>query len=146
MKYSDSREEWKMYDFKMDHFAISVSDADRSKAFYEKLGFSIVKDYEAEDKSVRILHMEMDGVILELFCYPDSTPVPDFTETVAKDLKVRGAKHMGLMAADLNEAARYLMEEGLIDEMPQIRAGRLGRDYFFIKDPDGINVEIILAR
>ena len=135
-----------MFAFQLDHYAISVSDMERSVSFYEKLGFSMLKDYEADDKSVRIVHLIKDQFILELFCYPDSAPVPAFAETVASDLKVQGAKHLGLMAQDLLAAGEYLLKEGLISEKPQIREGRLGRPYFFIKDPDGINVEIIQAR
>lgn len=129
--------------FRIDHYAISVSDSEKSRKFYEKLGFHVVKDYQAEDGSVRILQMENDGFLLEMFCYPDSDPSPDFVETLNTDLHVNGAKHMALAVEDPKKAAEYLLKEGLIEEMPAISEGRLGRPYFFIKDPDGIFVEII---
>lgn len=135
-----------MFSFKLDHYAISVSDMEQSLAFYKKLGFDVIKDYEAEDKSVRIVHTVKDDFILELFCYPDSAAVPAFVDTVASDLNVQGSKHLGLMASDLEAAADYVIEQGLATERPQINQGRLGRPYFFIKDPDGIFVEIIAAR
>lgn len=129
--------------FGIDHYAISVSDSEKSRKFYEKLGFRVVKDYQAEDGSVRILQMEKDGFLLEMFCYPDSEPTPDFVETLNTDLHVNGAKHMALAVEDPKKAAEYLLKEGLIRETPIINEGRLGRPYFFIKDPDGIFVEII---
>lgn len=129
--------------FGIDHYAISVSNSEKSRKFYEKLGFRVVKDYQAEDGSVRILQMEKDGFLLEMFCYPDSDPTPDFVETLNTDLHVNGAKHMALAVEDPKKAAEYLLKEGLIRETPIINEGRLGRPYFFIKDPDGIFVEII---
>ncbi len=132
--------------FEIDHYAISVSDSEKSRKFYEKLGFQTVKDYQADDGSVRILQMEKDGFLLEMFCYPDSDPTPDFVETLNTDLHVNGAKHMALAVEDPQKAAEYLLKEGLIREMPVINEGRLGRPYFFIKDPDGIFVEIITQR
>lgn len=132
--------------FSIDHYAISVSNIEKSMGFYEKLGFQTVKDYQAEDGSVRIVQMEKDGFLLEMFCYPDSEATPDFVETLNTDLHVNGAKHMALAVADPERAAEYLLKEGLIGEMPVIKEGRLGRPYFFIKDPDGIFVEIITQR
>lgn len=129
--------------FGVDHYAISVSNSERSRGFYEKLGFRTVKDYQADDGSVRIVQMENKGFLLEMFCYPDSDPLPDFVETLNTDLHVNGAKHMALAVESPEKAAEYLLREGLIKEMPVINEGRLGRPYFFIKDPDGIFVEII---
>lgn len=131
--------------FWIDHYAISVSDSEKSRRFYEKLGFRLVKDYQADDGSVRILQMENSGFLLEMFCYPDSKPTPDFVETLDSDLHVNGAKHMALAVENPQKAAEYLLKEGLIKEMPAVNEGRLGRPYFFIKDPDGIFVEIITA-
>lgn len=129
--------------FGIDHYAISVSNSEKSRGFYEKLGFRTVKDYQADDGSVRIVQMENAGFLLEMFCYPDSDPTPDFVETLNTDLHVNGAKHMALAVEDPKKAAEYLLKEGLIGEMPVVNEGRLGRPYFFIQDPDGIFVEII---
>lgn len=132
--------------FSMDHFAISVRDLKESEAFYARLGFAARQKYTAEDGSVSITHLEKDGIILELFCYPDSAPVPAFVNTVAEDLKVQGAKHLGLMTDHLEDARQFVLEEGLTERLPEIRKGRMGRDYFFIQDPSGIQVEFIEAR
>lgn len=132
--------------FQLDHYAISVGDADRSIAFYQKLEFEVVRDWSAPDGSVRIVHMEQGGVLLELFCYREHENTPEFVEELAGDLQVNGSKHMGLGAGSLKEAAEYLVKAGVVEKKPEIVKGRLGRDYFFIKDPDGIFVEIIESR
>ena len=131
--------------FQPDHYAISVGDVEKSISFYEKLEFEVIKDFSAEDGSVRIVQMKNGNFILEMFCYPDSEKLPDFVNTLGEDLKVKGAKHLGLRVQSLEKAARYLLETGLISHMPDISKGRLGRSYFFIKDPNGIFVEIISA-
>lgn len=132
--------------FQPDHYAISVSDADRSIAFYQKLEFGVIKDWSAPDSSVRIVHMESGGIILELFCYREHENTPEFVKSLTRDLQVNGSKHMGLGVHNLKEAAGYLVKAGVVEKEPEIVKGRLGRDYFFIKDPDGIFVEIIEGR
>ena len=60
--------------FAADHYAISVGNIEESIVFYEKLEFCVIKDYQAEDGSVRIVQMknvkqsikkifEMSGVV-----------------------------------------------------------------------------------
>lgn len=132
--------------FAADHYAISVGDVEKSIAFYEKLEFCVIKDYQAEDGSVRIVQMQNGDFILEMFAYPDSEKLPDFVNTLGEDLKVKGAKHFGLQVQDVEKAACYLLEAGIINKMPEICKGRLGRPYFFIKDPNGIFVEIISSK
>lgn len=132
--------------FNIDHYAISISNAEKSIDFYKKLDFSIVKDWEADNKSLRIVHMMNENFILEMFCYTDSVAIPEFTNNLNTDLKVKGSKHFGLWVDDLDTAANYLVDVGILQEKPTISQGRLGRPYFFIKDPDGIFVEIISKR
>ena len=132
--------------FEVDHYAISVGNIEKSVAFYEKLEFQVIRDYQAEDGSVRIVHMQNGGFILELFCYPDSAKLPAFVKTVKDDLLVKGAKHFALQVKDVEKAAEYVVEVGLTDEKPVVAPGRLGRPYFVLKDPDGIFVEVITAR
>ena len=132
--------------FVADHYAISVGNVEKSIVFYEKLEFCVIKDYQAEDGSVRIVQMKNGDFILEMFEYPDSEKLPDFVNTLGEDLKVKGAKHLGLQVQDVEKAACYLMDAGLISKMPEISKGRLGRPYFFIKDPNGIFVEIISSK
>lgn len=135
-----------MHMFNIDHYAISISNTERSIKFYEKLDFTVVKDWEADDKSLRIVHMMNGNFILEMFCYTDGDELPKFSQNLNSDLKVNGSKHFGLWVDDLDIAGDYLMKVGILQKKPVISQGRLGRPYFFIKDPDGIFVEIISKR
>ena len=72
--------------FQPDHYAISVGDVEKSISFYEKLEFEVIKDFRAEDGSVRIVQMKNGNFILEMFCYPDSEKLPDFVNTLGEDL------------------------------------------------------------
>ncbi len=132
--------------FNVDHYAISVKNMDESIAFYEKLDFSVIKDWTSDDRAVRIAQMSNGIFILEMFCYRDGMPLPEFVKGLNFDLQVAGSKHMGLWVEDLEKAADYLLAQGMIEKKPAINKGRLGRDYFFIKDPTGIFVEIISKR
>lgn len=132
--------------FNIDHYAISISNTERSIEFYKKLDFEVVKDWEADDKSLRIVHLMNGGFILEMFCYTDSDELPEFSQNLSSDLKVKGSKHFGLWVDDLEIVGDYLISVGILQEKPVISQGRLGRPYFFIKDPDGIFVEIISKR
>lgn len=132
--------------FNIDHYAISISNTERSIEFYKKLDFNVVKDWEADDKSLRIVHMMNGGFILEMFCYAESGDLPEFSQNLNSDLKVKGSKHFGLWVDDLEIVGDYLVSVGILQEKPVISQGRLGRPYFFVKDPDGIFVEIISKR
>ena len=84
--------------------------------------------------------------ILEMFSYKEHGDIPSFVSSLTADLKVVGSKHFGLCVEDLNKAAEYMIDVGILSEKPTIVPGRLGRAYFFINDPDGIFVEIIAKR
>ena len=129
--------------FSVDHYAISVSNADLSIEFYKKLDFFVIKDWTAPDGSLRIVHLRNGCFILEMFCYKNHSDLPPFVDELESDLLVVGSKHFGLYVEDLESVASYMPECGIISSFPDIVLGRLGRKYFFIKDPDGIFIEII---
>lgn len=129
--------------FEFDHVALSVSNADKSIEFYKKLGFKFDKRYDAPDKSLSIVLLKNENMILELFCYKNYNELPKHCEDLAEDLVVLGTKHFGLAVEDVKTAAEFVTKNGICKSLPKIQTGRLGRDYFFITDPDGILVEII---
>lgn len=129
--------------FRFDHVAISVSNPEKSMEFYSKFGFAFFKRYDDPNGTLSITLLKNKKMILELFCYKDFKPLPEHCEDNSKDLNVLGTKHFGLCVKDISKAASKVVELGILKELPEIKTGRLGRDYFFVKDPDGINVEII---
>jgi len=129
--------------FSPHHVAISVSDLDRSKCFYEQFGFDEVMRWQAEDGSLTIAQMRLDGLLLEMFCYASAKAGSVGERTLESDLKQIGIKHFGLRVDDIERIRQSLIETGLIDESTTVTRGRTGIDYLFLCDPDGLFIEIV---
>jgi glyoxylase I family protein len=130
-----------MYTFH--HVCLSVTNRERSVAFYAKLGFEEFHFWEAEDKSLTITHLTLgNAMFLELFCHANHQPAPETIHATDTDLPVIGTKHFGLRVDSIEAARDDLAAKGIVDKNIEIKQGRTGPRIFFIKDPDGILVEI----
>lgn len=127
--------------FNVNHVTISVSNMEKSIKFYHKFGFIDFKNYK--DENVEITLLKLNEMILEIFSYRQYEQLPEHSKNLLKDLKTLGTKHFALGVESVEKAKEYLLENGLIDNNIDICKGRLGKKYFFIKDPDGILIEII---
>lgn len=123
------------------HVAYSVVDLDRSVSFYESLGFLKKVIWEADDGSLKIAHLALGDLILELFCYKKNDSEPSLSCALGNDLEAPGVKHLGLKTRSLPEARRGLETRGHV--VTDITQGRTGIRYFFVRDPDGIWLEIV---
>lgn len=130
-------------EFNFNHVAISVKDMKKSIEFYKKFGFKEYKAWEAEDESIKINMLKLNNIMLEMFCYKEYTKLPETAKMTATDLPIIGTKHFALGVKDINEAKEFLIQNELVQDEIKITRGRLGKNYFFIKDPNGILVEII---
>jgi len=128
--------------FSFHHVALSVSSLDRSISFYQALGFEQVMHWQAEDGSLQIAQLRLGEALLELFCYAKPTSAPVTSQELATDLPRIGVKHFGLQVADLQQTSVHLVELGMLGDA-KITKGRTGIDYLFIRDPDGILLEIV---
>lgn len=128
--------------FDVVHVAISVSDIKKSVEFYKKFGFVEFKSWDAVDESIKIKMLKLNGMILEIFCYKNYKEFPKTATSTATDLPVLGTKHFALGVTNIEKAKKWVLENKIAEEI-NINIGRLGKPYFFIKDPDGILVEII---
>ncbi len=129
--------------YKPHHTAISVRDLGPSLKFYETLGFKQVHRYDEDDGSMSIVHLKLGGTFLELFVYKENEQARSLDYELTSDLKKIGVKHIALQADDIEAALKDLKAKGLADQNTQITAGRTKVSYFFIKDPDGVWVEIV---
>lgn len=130
-----------MSSFTIHHTAISVRDVDRSLAFYEYFGFRPVLTWQASDDSLTIVHLRnSDDQILELVCYsePQTGPLP----SVGNDLNQIGVKHIAFHVDDLETIRMDILSRGL-GEVTEISHGRTQMDLFFVRDPDGLWVEVL---
>ena len=127
--------------FNYDHVAISVENLEKSLDFYKLLGFKPYKEYHDDDTDIVMLRLGQAR--LEVFHFRDEKQLPEHARDLNTDLKTAGVKHFCLNVKDVAAAKAWLVENGLADEDAPIKPGRLGRSYFFIRDPNGILIEII---
>ena len=127
--------------FKLHHIALSVKNLETSIQFYSFFGFKKVLYWEAQDKSLKITQLKLDEIFLELFCYPSPQPLPESAKKLETDLPEIGIKHFGLKVESIVQTRKLLIKKGFISDVEIIK-GRTGVDYFFIKDPNGILLEI----
>lgn len=128
--------------FSLHHITISSRDADLSIKFYERLGFKAVLQWSSVDKELRIVHMKLGAVLLEIFSYAHCQEAPATTKSLETDLPRVGIKHFGLKVADIKKTRDHMIDAGIATN-PEITEGRTGIKYFFINDPDGNWVEIV---
>lgn len=127
--------------FNFNHVTISADNLEKTLNFYKKFGFIDHKEYH--DKNVDIVMLKLNNMILEIFHYIENNKLPDHSKELNIDLKTIGNKHFGLGVKDIEMAKKFVEENKLNDDEIIINRGRLGKPYFFIKDPNGILMEII---
>jgi len=130
-----------MSNFVSHHTALSVSDMDRSVVFYEFFGYRKVLTWEASDESLSIVHLKNEqGHVLELVGYADAAVIAP--PGVGNDLNKVGVKHMAFHVKDIQAAHDEIVSAGL-GEVTDVTSGRTQMDLFFVRDPDGLWVEIL---
>lgn len=129
--------------YKVCHIAISVKNMGVSIDFYRRFGFKVLKTWRAEDGSIEIAHIGLENMVIEIFCYKSGQDLPKFSKELTTDLPVIGVKHFAFGVEHIENTYNDLLSSGIITDEVKIVNGRLGKKYFFIKDPDGILIEII---
>lgn len=125
------------------HTAVTVSNMDRSLAFYTALGFSQVHRFDEEDGSMTIVHLKLEDYFLELFSFNYAIKSTK-SFGYANDIEEIGVKHVALKTDDIEKALSELKQVGLADDSVSIEKSNTNKAWwFFIKDPDGMWVEII---
>lgn len=128
--------------FNISHVAISVTNSEKSIEFYKKFGFKEFKSWKAEDESIKINMLKLNNMVLEIFCYKEYKDLPETARTTSTDLPILGTKHFALGVENIEKVKDFVLENDICQSV-DIKTGRLGKQYFFINDPDGILVEII---
>jgi glyoxylase I family protein len=136
------------------HIGVCVSDMERSKRFYcDVLGFRYVRELRVEgepsntllrlrDVKVHAVYIERDGFQLELLHYtspPSPRPAP------AHAMNDLGFTHLSIQVANVEQAMAALESAGVeVIRSTYIKMGNTGVAVF-VKDPDGLPVELVLA-
>ncbi|RKY30271.1 MAG: glyoxalase/bleomycin resistance/dioxygenase family protein [Candidatus Omnitrophota bacterium] len=125
------------------HVAITVCDLERSEKFYkDAFGFVCVERIEDKEGRFVISIIKKGKITLELFSHPQSKPLPHYRRKLDSDLKVCGVKHFALEVKDIEKEYHELRRKkiGFLTGIENL--GKKLR-YFFIKDPDGIFIEVV---
>lgn len=124
------------------HTAISVSDIEKSMEWYHRvLGFKPEMVVKRPDMGATIGMMSLQEYHLELFCFKDYNPLPEYRKNLLDDLKTIGTKHLALGVENIDEVVEELSEKGVFfPEKPKL--GATGHRYTFFHDPDRILIEL----
>ena len=129
-------------DFTLDHVAISVSNLNRSIEFYKKnFGFSCDKVSEMPRGNGKFALLQKPGFTIETFQMSGVLPLPDYRKTTDTDLQTIGVKHFAIRVNDILGASDFLKRNG-VEFLTEVSVGIRGLRRFFVKDPDGILLEI----
>ena len=137
------------------HVGLTVSDVDRSVAFYEKyFGFEVKISgqfpdgfFDAKPSLYRLpqgatskiaIIVSPDGVALELFQFQDQTPF------VQSRWNTPGYHHICLKVEDVNAKYREMKADGVeFFFEPDYKGDPKNNEYWvFLKDPDGNMIEL----
>ena len=129
-------------DFSIDHAAISVSNLYTSMEFYTNiLGFTCERIIDIPDGNGKIALLKKSDFTIEMFQFADYQSITDNDGILVNGLKKIGVKHIALRVNDIWSAFDYLKEHG-VEFINKPVKGTRGFYRFFIKDPDGMPVEL----
>ena len=118
----------------LDHIAILCSEREASLRFYETLGFAVYESHVRPERNDEVIFMNGPGIVLELFIsekHPQRVSNPE----------AYGLRHLALGVTDAQTAREKLIAAGYNPE--PIRTDTFnGRRLFFVKDPDGLPIEL----
>ena len=110
---------------KLENVPVPVSDVDRAKAFYEKLGFRLDVDTRPTE-TMRVVHFTPPGSACSIVF---GTGMGEIT-----DMKPGSVKGLHLVVDDLDTARSALMNRGIpVGEISDVS----GVKYAGFSDPDG---------
>lgn len=116
------------------HIAILASEKTRTVAFYEALGFRVTACHPRPERRDEIVFMTAAGVTLEIFVSAGNPPRMSAPEAY-------GLRHAAFVVPDAEAVRRALLQAGYQPE--ELRCDSInGAPMFFIKDPDGLPIEI----
>ena len=120
------------------HTMVRITDPDRSRAFYEALGFAFERDMDI----VRNGEKEATNYFFSL---GDADSVLELTynhDGRAYELGT-GYGHMAIGVDDLEGTLARLGEQGIEPERPPYQVREGGNYLCFVRDPDGYRIELI---
>lgn len=121
------------------HAAVICSDYEKSKRFYvETLGLEVMAEAWRPESGSWKLDLGAGGRrAVELFWFGERPPRPDRPEAL-------GLRHLAFAVADVDASAGVLSARGVDVEPVRVDPGT-GKRFTFLKDPDGLPLELYEA-
>ena len=116
------------------HVALLSSDKAASLAFYRTLGFALDEELARPARGDEVCFLSGNGTVLELFIAKDKPAHPSEPEAY-------GVRHLAFSTDSLDALRAALLAKGYLPE-PMRRDSRTGARMFFVKDPDGLPIEV----
>ncbi len=121
------------------HFAVPVKNLEKSKLFYEKLGFKVFAQWEKPNQNLKAIKMRSDeyNCHIELVHHADNDAflLPKMVEVL----------HIGLQVSNIETKLKKLEGEGTIPIVP-ITKGVSVKQFAFLRDPNGFPIELVEYR
>jgi glyoxylase I family protein len=128
------------------HVALSVSDLQKSIGFYKiYFGLCCVEKFTIKSAGLTIAILKKGDICLELFEFKKHKNLPAYRRELDSDLRTIGVKHFSFEVPRIEQFYRKLKRR-LVSFATEMRVFEDGRKYFFVKDPDGILVEIMESK
>lgn len=116
------------------HIAILCSEREASLRFYETLGFCVTESHVRPERNDEVIFMNGPGIVLELFISAGNPQRVSNPEAY-------GLRHLALRTENAEVARENLIAAGYNPE--PIRTDTFNdRKLFFVKDPDGLPIEL----
>jgi lactoylglutathione lyase len=116
----------------LSHIGIRVHDYERSRAFYERLGFTHAWGPHGPDQVAAARHPS--GLELNFIVNAPDASAPNVLMDI--DQKHAGITHIALQVSDLASVEAELAAAGVAV------SGRRGASAVFVRDPDGNVIEL----
>ena len=117
------------------HIAILCSEREKALAFYcDALGFAVERTHPRPERQDEIIVLQGYGFALELFVSQSNPPRVSGPEAY-------GLRHLALLVDDVEQMTKKLSDMGFAPE-PVRRDSFTGEKMTFVKDPDGLPIEL----
>jgi len=115
--------------------AFRVSDLERSRQFYARIGFREIGNADTGNAFRMMLNLPGDGdeVTLELV----------FEPSIGRFEVGNGFSHIAVQVDDLDAVLAGLAAAGVVSDDPELPGGPAGPKTAFLTDPDGYRIELV---
>lgn len=126
------------------HFAISVRDIEESCDWYHRIfGFKIIAEWEIEELNTKARLMRLGDFELEFFKRENNKNTIDVSIEVEDTFSTIGLSHIAFTVESLDETILDLSEMGIELVTKRNRNPVTYDQWAFIKDPNGIFIELV---